>query len=76
MGLQNLLGKSIPIGKKDLTWRLLKSLQDDNIGVDPYEVETLSKLNVALSVMHECFEPDIELHSGRDLIEDVIFSRG
>ncbi|RVW56593.1 Increased DNA methylation 1 [Vitis vinifera] len=35
-----------------------------------------SKLNIALGVMHECFEPVKEPHTRRDVVEDVIFCRG
>lgn len=38
--------------------------------------ENYSKLNVALEVMHECFEPVKEPRTKRDLVEDVIFCRG
>ncbi|WJX76411.1 hypothetical protein P8452_59833 [Trifolium repens] len=37
--------------------------------------ECHSKLNVALSVMHECFEPLKESASCRNMVDDVIFSR-
>ena len=36
--------------------------------------ESYSKLNLALSVMHECFEPLKESFISKDLMEDVIFS--
>ncbi|KAM3739421.1 hypothetical protein ACB098_08G023000 [Castanea mollissima] len=39
-------------------------------------LENYSKLNIALDVMHECFEPVKESRTRRDLVEDVIFSRG
>lgn len=40
---------------------------------DLSEIE--SKLSVALGVMHECFEPIIDVLSRRDIVADVIFSR-
>ncbi|GMJ02566.1 hypothetical protein like AT5G58610 [Hibiscus trionum] len=39
------------------------------------EKENQSKLRAALEVMHECFEPSEAVETGRDLVEDVIFSR-
>ncbi|KAL6967691.1 hypothetical protein U1Q18_033498 [Sarracenia purpurea var. burkii] len=77
---QKLLGKSVPVGEDNLTWTLLKYTNyddDDDRGGSDMEVltETYGKLNVALSVMHECFEPVKEPRTKRDLVEDVIFSR-
>ncbi|XP_061338364.1 uncharacterized protein LOC133285188, partial [Gastrolobium bilobum] len=37
--------------------------------------ESYSKLNAALSVMHECFEPLKNPYSNKDLMDDVIFGR-
>ncbi|KAK2643605.1 hypothetical protein Ddye_025368 [Dipteronia dyeriana] len=78
LGLQKLVGKPIPIGGKNLnlTWTLLKPKQLDSHRVDAYDIECLSKLNIAPSVMHECFEPVQDAHTGRDLVEDVIYGRG
>lgn len=63
----------------NLTWSLLKATNSDTHYFNPSHVETLtesqSKLNVALSVMHECFEPVKEHYTSRDIVEDVIFSR-
>ena len=44
--------------------------------IDDASTESYSKLNVALNVMHECFEPVKEHRTGRDLVEDIIFNRG
>lgn len=78
-GLQKLKGKPIPVGHDNLTWTLLKytKAEDSNHGGPDSEhmVENYSKLNVALSVMHECFNPVKEARTRRDLVEDVIFSR-
>ncbi|KAB1226663.1 hypothetical protein CJ030_MR1G008488 [Morella rubra] len=75
LGLQKILGKPLPAGEDNLTWTLLKPMT-----LDTHEVEALSenhsKLNVALEVMHECFEPIKESCTQRDLVEDVIFNRG
>ena len=79
LGLHKLLGKSIPVGQDNLTWTLLKYVKCDDDEHDGSDTEDLmdsySKLNVALSVMHECFEPVKESRTRRDLVEDVIFSR-
>ena len=67
------------MGVDNLKWTLLKCVDSENCdiknGRNDLEVESYSKLNVALAVMHECFEPLVESYSGRDLVEDVIFSR-
>ena len=80
MGLQKLLGKSIPVGVDNLTWTLLKPIGTEGFDVDFPDVEAMkevySKLNIALDVMHECFEPVKERHTRRDAVEDVIFCRG
>ncbi|PSR86176.1 Increased DNA methylation like [Actinidia chinensis var. chinensis] len=79
LGLHKLLGKSIPVGQDNLTWTLLKYVKCDDDECDDSDTEDLmdnySKLNVALSLMHECFEPVKESRTRRDLVEDVIFSR-
>ncbi|KAJ8769778.1 hypothetical protein K2173_007638 [Erythroxylum novogranatense] len=80
LGLQELLGKPIAVGVDNLTWTLLKSIQDDGNNHDASDAEALtemhSKLNVALDVMHECFEPVEEPQTGRDIVKDIIFCKG
>lgn len=67
------------MGRDNLSWLLLKATNFDTHYFNSPDPETLtenqSKLNVALSVMHECFEPVRERHTRRDIVEDVIFSR-
>ncbi|KAK9280503.1 hypothetical protein L1049_014195 [Liquidambar formosana] len=75
VGLQKLLGKPVAVGVDNLTWTLLKSTKYDSHDIEAL-TENYSKLNVALGLMHECFEPVKEPHTRRDLVEDVIFSRG
>lgn len=62
-----------------LTWRLVQSFEPNMYGDDTYKIEAVAenhcKLSVALDVMHELFEPVKRPHGGRDLAEDVIFSR-
>ena len=43
--------------------------------MDSSLAESYSKLNLALSVMHECFESLRKTLSSRDMVEDVIFGR-
>ncbi|XP_022765951.1 increased DNA methylation 1-like [Durio zibethinus] len=79
-GLRKLTGKPIPM-QNNLTWTLLKSEACSDSDTDhahglEASVENHSKLSVALDVMHECFEPSEDVYTGRDLVEDVIFSRG
>ncbi|KAJ9543671.1 hypothetical protein OSB04_023378 [Centaurea solstitialis] len=77
--LHGLLGKSIPVGRDNLTWTLLKHKKLESSDYDDSDAEELtennSKLNVAISVMHECFEPVKEPRTGRDITEDVILCR-
>lgn len=78
-GLREILGKKIPVGTESMTWRLVKYIESDISKLDTSNkedlVEVYSKLNVALNVMHECFEPVKESRTRRDLMEDVIFNR-
>ncbi|CAK7347425.1 unnamed protein product [Dovyalis caffra] len=75
LGLQKLLGKPVVVGPDNLTWTLWKSMESDNRNA---EISTgkHSKLDLAVEVIHECFEPAIETYTGRYIAEDVIFSRG
>ncbi|XP_061364383.1 increased DNA methylation 1-like [Gastrolobium bilobum] len=79
--LQKLIGKPILVGADNLTLILLKTLKSDNHGdLTSEDLERMSqiesKLSVALRVFHECFDPLIDALTGRDIISDVIFSRG
>ncbi|GMI89679.1 hypothetical protein like AT5G58610 [Hibiscus trionum] len=75
-GLRNLTGKPIPMGK-NLTWTLLKAEACTDGDTDhAYGLDNHSKLNVALDVMHECFEPSKDVYTGREIVQDVIFSKG
>ncbi|MCL7032690.1 hypothetical protein MKW94_002495, partial [Papaver nudicaule] len=64
-------------GKDNLSWTILKSTKDACLPFAPSEIEVAmecqSKLNVALAIMHECFEPIKDMK--RDLFEDVIFNK-
>ncbi|XP_019054186.1 PREDICTED: uncharacterized protein LOC104602702 [Nelumbo nucifera] len=78
MGLRKLIGKPLSVGMSNFSWTLLKSIKDDSCLDSSGNEDTTehhSKLNVALSVMHECFEPIKEPRTKSDLVEDVIFSK-
>ncbi|CAH2069511.1 unnamed protein product [Thlaspi arvense] len=80
VNLGELIGKPREVGgEKNLTWRLLQSLEPDTVETDASKVEAVAenhcKLSVALDVLHELFEPVKRPHGGGDLAEDVIFSR-
>ncbi|KAK7305415.1 hypothetical protein VNO77_43321 [Canavalia gladiata] len=76
-GLHKLLGK--PDSVNNLTWTLVQFINSDSCDLGRTKsdllAESYSKLNLALSLMHECFEPLKEPFSSRDLLDDVIFSR-
>ncbi|KAK2360831.1 PHD finger transcription factor [Trifolium repens] len=73
--LQSLLGEPFPVGADGLTWTLVKCIDNESYDLDSSKselwAECHSKFNVALSVMHECFEPLKESASCRDLVDDV-----
>lgn len=71
LGLKKILGIPIPVGdNKDLTWTLLKSKKSSSSA----SLKSSEKLNMALKVIHECFEPCNDPYSGRDVVEDVVFN--
>ncbi|KAL9688256.1 hypothetical protein QQ045_032675 [Rhodiola kirilowii] len=78
-GLNNLLGKPFALGSDNLTWTLVAANKCGSSQPDLADMDTLtenySKLNVALSIMHECFEPIKDPRTKRDIVEDAIFSR-
>ncbi|KAE9586848.1 putative histone acetyltransferase chromatin regulator PHD family [Lupinus albus] len=72
--LQKLIGKAIPVKGKNLTLTFLKKTIKNDVHNSDNQIER--KLRVALGVMHECFDPMIDASTGRDIVADVIFSRG
>lgn len=66
------------VGNDNLTWTLLKyTANNDDLDDDVMDsVEILSNLNLAVSAMHECFNPVKEPRTRIDIVKDVIFSRG
>ncbi|KAK2660135.1 hypothetical protein Ddye_006668 [Dipteronia dyeriana] len=79
--LNELLGRPFPPVVDNLTWTLLKSMEEEE-HQDPNDdssenealVQNQSKLNMALELMRECIEPVREILTGKDLVEDVIFN--
>lgn len=74
IGLQNMLGKSVVVGPDNLTWTLCKFMKSDSCDVEA-PTGKHRKLGRAVEVIHECFEPATETYTGRDIAEDVVFSR-
>ncbi|OIW14373.1 hypothetical protein TanjilG_15727 [Lupinus angustifolius] len=79
-GLNELLGKAISVGENNLTWTLLKfenpkSSDIGNTTNNDFLIECYTKLSVAASAMHECFVPQQNPFSRRDITIDVKFSR-
>ncbi|KAL3750520.1 hypothetical protein ACJRO7_011510 [Eucalyptus globulus] len=78
-GLSKLLEKPRRLGTDNLTWTLLKCVKPDHNGVNFLDTEAAAenyaRLNLALDVMHECFEPVKEPYTSSDLMEDLIFNR-
>jgi len=75
--LKKLLGKPIKVAD-NINWTLLKDVSSDDDGGDFTSNEFSQKkhkLNVALGVLYEGFNPTIDALSGRELIKDVVFSR-
>ncbi|CAN0853902.1 Increased DNA methylation 1 [Linum grandiflorum] len=77
--LAALVGLPIPVGIDGLTWTLLKNVEYDDkesvvSGIEAAEAQSYMKREIALQVMHECFEPLEEFCTGRDIVNDVIFS--
>ncbi|XP_031254888.1 increased DNA methylation 1-like [Pistacia vera] len=64
--LHKLTRMPISLGVDDLTWRLLKN--------GKVLKENQRKLNEAIDVMHECFEPAQDPLTGKDLVEDLILN--
>lgn len=73
-GLQNFLGKTIPVGVPNLTWTLMKHAKPGSSNIEGIP-DIIEKLNLAVQVMHEGFQPLKEIRTGKDLVEDTIFNR-
>ncbi|EOA15164.1 hypothetical protein CARUB_v10028543mg [Capsella rubella] len=70
--LQNLLGCKIAVGEDGgLVWTLMRAPNED----EHYDDEKISKLESAVEVLHQGFEPSKDILSGRDLVEELIYRR-
>lgn len=70
--LQNLLGCKIAVGNDgDLVWTLMRAPNEG----EHFDDEQISKLESAVEVLHQGFEPTNDIFSGRDLVEELIFRR-
>ncbi|XP_050123937.1 increased DNA methylation 1-like [Malus sylvestris] len=74
LGINKIVGKRILVGPDNLTWTLLRPSPPSDSDMEDL-AENYSKLNLALSVMHECFEPSQDPYTKRDIVEDIIFNR-
>ncbi|VVB17937.1 unnamed protein product [Arabis nemorensis] len=68
--LQNLLGCKISVGD-DLVWTLMRAPDE----YECYDDEQISKLDSAVKILHQGFEPTKDRSSGKDLVEELIFRR-
>ncbi|KAJ8771052.1 hypothetical protein K2173_023377 [Erythroxylum novogranatense] len=73
-GLQNLMMNPIQLREGKFTWTLLGCMDSDTGTLD-MKTENSCKLNLALKVLHECFEPITDFFTGRDFFQDVVFCR-
>ncbi|CAN8264476.1 unnamed protein product [Cochlearia groenlandica] len=70
--LQSLLGCKISVGENnDLVWRLIRAPSDG----EHYNDEQISKLDSAVKILHQGFEPSKDPFSGRDLVEELVYKR-
>lgn len=69
--LQSLLGRRITVGEEGLVWSLTRAPNDD----EHYGDEQMSKLDSAVEILHQGFEPSTDPFSGRDLVEELIYRK-
>ncbi|KAG7535371.1 Zinc finger FYVE/PHD-type [Arabidopsis thaliana x Arabidopsis arenosa] len=70
--LQNLIGCKIAVGDNgDLVWTLMRAPNEG----EHYDDEQISKLESAVEILHQGFEPTKDVFSGRDLVEELIFRK-
>ncbi|KAK9292391.1 hypothetical protein L1049_020358 [Liquidambar formosana] len=72
--LHQLLGISYETRVDGLTWKMIRSTINDCNSHNRSRIDTSIELSRALEVMHECFQPVIEPHTRRDLVQDVFFN--
>ncbi|XP_021734586.1 uncharacterized protein LOC110701274 [Chenopodium quinoa] len=73
--LHELLQISNPTKMEGLTWTITRSRRND-CNVHNERVHPLVPVSQALNVFHECFEPILEPHTGRDLVADIVYNSG
>ncbi|GMH25805.1 hypothetical protein Nepgr_027648 [Nepenthes gracilis] len=75
--LQRLVGVKCELGD-GFTWTLIQryDVRSNSSVLQPLEIESNSKLVVALSLMHECFLPVVDHRSGINLINNILYSCG
>ncbi|KAJ0236444.1 Uncharacterized protein HA466_0257480 [Hirschfeldia incana] len=69
--LQSLLGRRIMVGEEGLVWSLIRAPNDD----ERYDDEQMAKLDSAVEILHQGFEPSTDPFSGRDLVEELIYRK-
>ncbi|KAL2941761.1 Increased DNA methylation 1 [Bienertia sinuspersici] len=73
--LHELCTISNPTTVEGLTWTITRSRRND-CNVHNERVHPLIQVSQVLNVFHECFEPIIEPHTGRDLVADIVYNSG
>ncbi|XP_074311615.1 uncharacterized protein LOC141647370 isoform X2 [Silene latifolia] len=73
--LHQLLRISNPTSVEGLTWSITRSRRND-CNVYNERVHPLIQVSQVLNVFHECFQPIIEPHTGRDLVADIVYNSG
>ncbi|KNA18191.1 hypothetical protein SOVF_072720 isoform B [Spinacia oleracea] len=73
--LHELLRISNPTSVEGLTWTITRSRRND-CNVYNERAHPLIQVSQVLNVFHECFEPILEPHTGRDLVADVVYNSG
>ncbi|CAN6854701.1 unnamed protein product [Brassica oleracea] len=69
--LQSLLGRKIAVGEEGLVWSLIRAPNDG----EHYDDEQMAKLDSAVEILHQGFEPSTDPFSGRDLVEELIYRK-
>ncbi|CAO2836877.1 unnamed protein product [Amaranthus hypochondriacus] len=73
--LHKLLQISNPTSREGFTWTITRSRRND-CNVHNERFHTLIQVSQVLNAFHECFEPIIEPHTGRDLVADIVYNSG
>ncbi|KAH9625856.1 hypothetical protein KSS87_009965, partial [Heliosperma pusillum] len=73
--LHQLLRISNPTSVEGLSWSVTRSRRND-CNVYNERVHPIIQVSQVLNVFHECFQPIIEPHTGRDLVADIVYNSG